>query len=170
MPGESFTYEFTIRNTGSNMYHSHFMAEQQVPKGLLGAFIVPDPKDPKVDQDVTMVLNDGPLGYTLNGKSFPATAPIVADKGDAVRIRYMNEGFQIHPMHLHGMPQEVIAIDGHLLDDPYTADTVMVAPGQRVDVLVEASELGAWAFHCHILNHAESPRGMFGMVTAMVVQ
>ena len=53
-----------------------------------------------------MVLNDGPLGFTINGKSFPATAPLVASKGDLVRIRYMNEGLQIHPMHLHGIPQK----------------------------------------------------------------
>ncbi|MGI8708807.1 MAG: multicopper oxidase domain-containing protein [Actinomycetota bacterium] len=170
LPGDSFNYEFTVRNTGSNMYHSHFMADTQVPKGLLGAFIVADPKDPKVDLDTTMVLNDGPLGFTINGKSFPATAPIVASKGELVRIRYMNEGLQIHPMHLHGIPQEVVAKDGHVLDHPYMADTVMVAPGERYDVLVKASEVGAWAFHCHILTHAEGAEGMFGMVTAMVVE
>ena len=43
MPGESFTYEFTLRNAGSHMYHSHFMADHQVPMGLLGAFVVTDP-------------------------------------------------------------------------------------------------------------------------------
>ena len=43
MPGESFTYEYTLRNAGSHMYHSHFMAEEQVPMGLLGAFVVTDP-------------------------------------------------------------------------------------------------------------------------------
>ena len=170
LPGDSFTYEFTVRNTGSNMYHSHFMADTQVPKGLLGAFIVADPRDPEVDLDTTMVLNDGPLGFTINGKSFPATRPIVASKGDLVRIRYMNEGLQIHPMHLHGIPQKVVAKDGHVLAQPYMADTVMVAPGERYDVLVRASEVGAWAFHCHILTHAEGAEGMFGMVTAMVVE
>ncbi|MDQ3646300.1 MAG: multicopper oxidase domain-containing protein [Actinomycetota bacterium] len=170
LPGDSFTYEFTVRNTGSNMYHSHFMADTQVPKGLLGAFVVEDPKDPKVDLDTTMVLNDGPLSFTINGKSFPATAPIVVSKDDLVRIRYMNEGLQIHPMHLHGIPQKVVAKDGHVLDHPYMADTVMVAPGERYDVLVKASEVGAWAFHCHILTHAEGAEGMFGMVTAMIVE
>ena len=30
-----------------------------------------------------MVLNDGPLGFTINGKSFPATEPIVAKLGQA---------------------------------------------------------------------------------------
>jgi FtsP/CotA-like multicopper oxidase with cupredoxin domain len=142
---------------------------EQVPNGLLGALIVNDPKDPQVDVDYTMVLNDGPLGFTLNGKGFPATEPIVAKEGQLVRIRFMNEGLQIHPMHLHGLPQQVIAKDGHLLDHPYMADTVLVAPGERYDVLVRADELGTWAFHCHILSHAEGPDGMFGMVTAMVV-
>src|SRR5919108_642990 len=58
-----------------------------------------------------MVLNDGPLGYTLNGKGFPATEPLAVKRGDTVRIRYMNEGLQIHPMHLHGLTQRVIAVD-----------------------------------------------------------
>jgi manganese oxidase len=170
LPGKSFNYEFTVRNSGSNMYHSHFMADEQVPKGLLGGFIIEDPKDAKVDVDHTMVLNDGPLGFTINGKSFPATAPIVAAKGDLVRIRYMNEGLQVHPMHLHGIPQKVISKDGHLLKQPYFADTVLVGPGERYDVLVKADYAGVWAFHCHILTHAESTDGMFGMVTAMVVE
>ena len=171
MPGESFTYEYTVRNAGSHMYHSHFMAEHQVPMGLLGAFIVTDPAagDPAVDQDVAMILNDGPLGYTINGKGFPATAPIVAQLGETIRIRYMNEGLQIHPMHLHGIAQLVVAKDGYTLPEPHWEDTVLVAPGERIDVIVEASELGAWAYHCHILTHAESPDGMFGMVTALVV-
>jgi FtsP/CotA-like multicopper oxidase with cupredoxin domain len=173
MPGESFTYEFTVRNAGSHMYHSHFMAEHQVPMGLLGAFIVTDPAatdEPEADVDYTMILNDGPLGFTLNGKGFPATEPIVASQGQMVRVRYMNEGLQIHPMHLHGIPQLVIAKDGYLLPDPHYEDTVLVAPGERIDVLIEASELGAWAYHCHILTHAEGPDGMFGMVTALIVE
>jgi manganese oxidase len=170
MPGESFTYEFTVRNVGTNMYHSHFMAQDQVPMGLLGAFIVDDPNEPAADIDYPMILNDGPLGFTLNGKGFPATEPIVVKHGQTVLIRYMNEGLQIHPMHLHGLAQEVIALDGHLLAQPYFQDTVMVAPGQRVDVLVQATEAGIWALHCHILTHAESDHGMFGMVTALIVQ
>ena len=173
MPGESFTYEYTVRNAGSHMYHSHFMAEEQVPMGLLGAFVVTDPNapdEPAADIDYTMILNDGPLGFTINGKGFPATEPIVAQRGDQVRIRYMNEGLQIHPMHLHGMPQLVVAKDGWTLPTPNFEDTVLVAPGQRVDVIIDASELGAWAFHCHILTHAEGPDGMFGMVTALIVQ
>jgi FtsP/CotA-like multicopper oxidase with cupredoxin domain len=169
LPGESFTYEFTVRNAGSHMYHSHFMAQRQVPMGLLGAFVVEDPSEPAVDLDQAMILNDGPLGFTIDGKGFPATVPIVATQGQLIRVRYMNEGLQIHPMHLHGIPQQVIARDGFMLAQPYYEDTVLVAPGQRVDVLIRASELGVWAFHCHILSHAESDEGMFGMVTALIV-
>ena len=141
----------------------------QIPMGLLGAFIVEDGTEEPVDQDITMILNDGPLGYTINGKGFPATAPIVANVGDRLRIRYMNEGLQIHPMHLHGMPQRVVTKDGYPLPQPHLEDTVTVAPGERIDVIVEVTEPGLWAFHCHILSHAEGPNGMFGMVTVMVV-
>ncbi|HEX2765079.1 MAG TPA: multicopper oxidase domain-containing protein [Candidatus Limnocylindria bacterium] len=173
MPGESFTYEYTLRNAGSHMYHSHFMAEHQVPMGLLGAFVVTDPDDGEfveTDVDYAMILNDGPLGFTINGKGFPATEPLVLGQGQTIRIRYMNEGLQIHPMHLHGIPQLVVAKDGWTLPQPHYEDTVLVAPGERIDVIVEATEVGTWAFHCHVLTHAESPNGMFGMVTAMIVE
>jgi FtsP/CotA-like multicopper oxidase with cupredoxin domain len=172
-PGESYTYEFTVPNAGSHMYHSHHNAAVQVGLGLLGAFIV-EPKDrsqePKVDHDVVFILNDGAHGYTFNGKSFPATQPIVAKLGEKVRIRYMNEGMMIHPMHLHGMHQTVIAKDGWPLSNPWKCDTLNIAPGERWDVVVNCNNPGTWAFHCHILPHAESDHGMFGMVTALVVQ
>ena len=99
-----------------------------------------------------MVLNDGPLGFTLNGKGFPATEPIVAKLGQTVRVRYMNEGLQIHPMHLHGLPQLVIAKDGFLLPDPHYEDTVLVAPGERVrrpDQGQRAGDLGLPLPHPH---------------------
>lgn len=118
-----------------------------------------------------MILNDaGVIGFSLNGKSFPATAPIVVKEGDWVAMTYYNEGLQSHPMHLHQFPQLVTAIDGFKLDSPYWADTVLVGPGQRYTVMFQATKKGTWVFHCHILNHAEREDGMFGMVTAVVVQ
>jgi FtsP/CotA-like multicopper oxidase with cupredoxin domain len=174
-PGQAYTYEFTvpIGNHGSHMYHSHHNAAKQVGLGLLGAFIVA-PKTPaaieRCDVDYVMVLNDGMHGYTLNGKGFPATEPIVAKLGQKVRIRYMNEGMMIHPMHLHGMHMTVIAKDGWMQPAPWKCDTLNIAPGERWDVIVNCNNPGTWAFHCHILPHAESDHGMFGMVTALVVQ
>ncbi len=172
-PGATFTYEFVARNSGSHMYHSHHNAAEQVTRGLMGAFII-DPADktsePRVDGEYIMVLNDAGIGLTINGRSFPSTQPIVAKLGDRIRIRYMNEGLQIHPMHLHGMYQQVIAKDGATLPTPYLADTVLIAPGERYDVLVDCQDAGIWAYHCHILSHAESNHGMFGMVTALVIK
>lgn len=172
-PGETFAYEFTAKNAGSHMYHSHINAAKQVGVGLLGAFII-EPKRPrrveKVDVDYVMILNDGVHGYTLNGKSFPATEPIVAKLGQKVRIRFMNEGMMIHPMHLHGMPMKVIDKDGWAQPQPWLCDTLNIAPGERWDVIVDCDNPGTWAFHCHILPHAEGEHGMFGMVTALIVQ
>jgi len=172
-PGESFTYEFVVPNAGSNMYHSHHNSAKQVGLGLLGAFIV-EPTVTTVndhaDVDEVLILNDGAHGYTFNGKSFPATQPLVAKLGQKLRIRFMNEGMMIHPMHLHGMHMTVIAKDGWPVPAPWKCDTLNVAPGERYDVMVNCNNPGTWAFHCHILQHAESDHGMFGMVTALVVQ
>lgn len=170
--GETFSYEFTARNSGTHMYHSHHNAAEQVTSGLLGALII-EPKDksrePQVDADYTMVLNDTTLGFTLNGKQFPYTQPIVAKLGQKIRVRYMNEGLMIHPMHLHGITQLVFAKDGNYLPVPYLCDTLNIAPGERYDVVIDCDEAGVWAYHCHILTHAESRHGMFGMVTVLIV-
>ena len=69
----------------------------------------------------------------------------------------MNEGLQIHPMHLHGIPQLVIARDGYLLPTPHLRGHGAGGSRQRVDVLIDASEVGVWAFHRHVLTHAEAP-------------
>ena len=171
-PGETYTYEFLTRNSGSHMYHSHHNAAEQVTRGLLGAFII-DPKDksadPEFDSDYILILNDTVTGFSINGKGFPYTQPIVAKQGEKLRIRYMNEGLTIHPMHLHGLEQLVFAKDGWNLPAPYYCDTLNIAPGERYDVIVDCHTPGVWAFHCHILTHAESAHGMFGMVTAVIV-
>jgi len=171
-PGQMFTYEFVAKNPGTHMYHSHINSMKQVAGGLLGAFIV-EPKDkstsPAYDKEYTLVLNDTVLGFTINGKGFPATEALTAKKGERLLLRFLNEGNMNHPMHLHGMPMQVYARDGYPLPQPYLCDTLDVAPGNRYEVFVDATEEGAWAFHCHILTHAEGDQGMFGLVTALVV-
>jgi manganese oxidase len=183
-PGGSFTYEFVADETAVAMYHAHHHGQLQVPNGLLGTIFVGDvalpagqtvsghaiPAGVKVAQELPLVLNDsGVIGYSLNGKSFPATAPIAAKRGDWILVHYFNEGGQIHPMHLHQFDQVVVAKDGFPLDYPYLADTVNVAPGERYSVLVHLDKPGTWVWHCHILNHVERDTGMYGMVTAVVV-
>jgi FtsP/CotA-like multicopper oxidase with cupredoxin domain len=64
----------------------------------------------------------------------------------------------------------VVAKDGIMLESPFWADTLNVAPGERWTVVYTPKDAGVWAWHCHILTHAETPEGMRYMVTALIVQ
>ena len=182
--GGTFTYKFTVVDDAIGMYHAHNHAQIQVVNGMFGVFrvgenpipygqtisgvTIPDSIDLAVD--MPMILNDaGTIGLSLNGKSFPATEPLVLNQGEWDSITYYNEGLTSHPMHLHQFPQLVYAKDGIPLDQPYYVDTLNVAPGERYTVLMRADDPGVWVWHCHILNHVERANGMFGMVTAIIV-
>ena len=179
-PGQTFTYEFEALEPSVGIYHSHHNAQAQVPNGMFGGFFIGEMPIPdylkekgytKVDKKVTMVLNDaGTIGLSLNGKSFPATEPYTLRKGQVMEVTYLNEGLMAHPMHMHQPVGWIIAKDGVPLDFPMPGDTINVAPGERYTVLYKATDQGVWAWHCHILNHAEGPTGMFGMVTALIVE
>ncbi|MFN3258819.1 MAG: multicopper oxidase domain-containing protein [Ilumatobacter sp.] len=184
--GETYTYEFVAQDPAIGMYHAHLHSQVSVINGMFAAFIIGENPIPygttvsgieiptKEEMDLAfeepMVLNDaGVIGLTLNGKSFPATEPIVMEEGQWGVIHHYNEGLTAHPMHLHQFPQLVYAKDGFPLEQPYWADTINVAPGERYSVLFQADTQGTWVFHCHILTHVERAEGMFGMVTAVVV-
>jgi FtsP/CotA-like multicopper oxidase with cupredoxin domain len=36
-------------------------------------------------------------------------------------------------------------------------------------VAIKVDRPGVWAFHCHILPHAEGSSGMYGMVNTLIV-
>jgi uncharacterized cupredoxin-like copper-binding protein len=183
-PGETFDYDFTATEVSVGMYHSHHNAQVQIPNGLAGSILIGDWKtstmkaagnrltdsNGKVEQEVVMVLNDaGTIGLSLNGKSFPATAPYTMKLGETMLVHYYNEGLMSHPMHMHQPHGLVVARDGVMLESPFFADTISVAPGERWSVLYTAQDTGVWAWHCHILTHAETPMGMKYMVTAVIV-
>jgi len=170
VPGESYTYEFVARSSGSLMYHSHHNATDQVGRGLLGAFIVEPADDPVTyDREYIWVSNDVLGGFTVNGHGFPATVPILAAVGETVRVRFMNEGVMMHPFHSHGFVMKVVARDGRPLGSAaFECDTLGVNPGERWDALITVDRPGVWAFHCHILPHVEGMTGMFGMVNTIV--
>lgn len=183
--GEDYIYEFVADAPAIGMYHAHHHGQMQVTNGMFAIFQIGEmpipygqtiggveiPADLEVALEIPMVVNDaGVIGYSINGKSFPATQPYVVNKGEWIVATYYNEGLQIHPMHLHQFGQLVFAKDGFPLDSPYWADTINVAPGERYSVLINAEDAGAWVWHCHILTHVEREEGMFGMVTAIIVQ
>ncbi len=85
----------------------------------------------------------------------------IARKGNAKRAARQT--------HSYGYYMTVTRKDGFKLDSPYKADVLNIAPGERYDVIIEANEPGVWALHCHILTHAKSPHGMFGMASALIV-
>jgi FtsP/CotA-like multicopper oxidase with cupredoxin domain len=171
IPGETYPYEFTARSIGSLMYHSHHNATDQVGRGLLGAFVVTPRNDPvHFDREYVWISNDSLGGFTINGHGFPATVPVLAASGETVLIRFMNEGFMMHPWHLHGYVMKVVARDGRPLGSAaFECDTLGVNPGERYDALVTVDRPGVWAFHCHILPHVEGTSGMFGMVNTLIV-
>jgi FtsP/CotA-like multicopper oxidase with cupredoxin domain len=175
-PGETYSYEFTAIQSGTYFYHSHDHVDRQQTLGLYGALIIdpttPDP-DLAADREYTILLQewllregltfpampmDGgqPNYFTINGRSFPATDTIPIKVGETLKVRFVgsNNGF-IHPMHIHGGPFTVVAVDGQTLQPSarFDADTVNIGPGQRYDVIWQAREPGKWLIHCHIGHH-----------------
>src|SRR5437016_3840372 len=57
-PGETFKYEFTLKQHGTHMYHSHHDEMTQMALGLMGLFII-HPRQPKyrVDRDFAFMLS-----------------------------------------------------------------------------------------------------------------
>ena len=180
-PKETFKYEFTLRQHGTFMYHSHHDEMTQMALGLMGMFVIhprkPNP-DYRVQRDFVMLLSewDIPAGasrpnpnsmndfnvLTINAKSFPGTAPLVVKKGDRVRFRFGNlSAMDHHPMHLHGHFFKLVATDGGPI--PVSAQvpetTVLVPVGSTRDVELIADAPGDWAMHCHMTHHVMNQMG-----------
>jgi FtsP/CotA-like multicopper oxidase with cupredoxin domain len=175
LPGGSFTYEFTAVQAGTFFYHSHANPERQQGLGLYGALII-DPHQPAplhYDKELVVQLQewlykngytfpsmpmDGmqPNFFTINGKAYPETETVRLRVGERLLVRFIGSqsGF-VHPMHIHGGPFTIVAMDGALIPEGarVTKDTVNVGPGERYDVIWEAREPGKWLLHCHINHH-----------------
>jgi FtsP/CotA-like multicopper oxidase with cupredoxin domain len=174
--GQQYRYEFTVVQSGTYLYHSHDHVDRQQALGLYGALIIePARPDPSLHADHDYIVQlqewllregltfpampmDGaqPNYFTINGRAYPATDTIHMRVGETLKVRFIgsNNGF-IHPMHIHGGPFQVVAIDGQTLEPGarYFADTVNVGPGQRYDVIWKARQSGKWLIHCHIGHH-----------------
>lgn len=108
----------------------------------------------------------GPLGisWTLNDQVFSDSVPTSLARNTFSILRFTNESSRLHPMHLHGQFFTVIARNGLPVDEKFWRDTVLVHGNETVDVAMVPTELGTWALHCHILEHAEA-----GMMTTIEV-
>ena len=169
-PGESFTYEFHIHQTGTYFYHSH-MAMQEMA-GMLGAFIMhpAEPYQPHCDKDFVLsfqeysVLPNSTVPNTMNmefnwlvinGKAGPSITPLVVRQGERVRIRMINLGMDHHPIHVHGHTFEVTGTEGGRIQPSawWPGNTVLLGVAQARDVEFIANNPGDWMLHCHLPHH-----------------
>jgi FtsP/CotA-like multicopper oxidase with cupredoxin domain len=178
-PGKTYVYEFVAQHAGTFMYHPHADEMVQMAMGMMG-FWVTHPRNPaerRVDRDYVMLLNAYDIDpgsytpkvntmldfnlWTINSRSFPGVAPIVARTGDRVRVRVGNLTMTNHPIHLHGFSMEVVGTDGGWVPPSarWPEVTVDIAVGQMRAMEFVADTAGDWAFHCHKSHHTMGPMG-----------
>lgn len=92
--------------------------------------------------------------FTINGRSYPYTDPVMIEEGETVKLRLVNVGHSTHAFHIHGHHFKVTHKDGYPLPNAYMADTVLIGPGERYDVLIEGNNPGIWMLHDHVGPHA----------------
>ncbi len=101
--------------------------------------------------------------WTINDGIFPNTnTPIKLKKWKMYIIRMMNNSRRDHPMHLHWDFFQVVSVNGMKWEFIAWKDTVNVKPKEYIDIAIIPTNTGSWAFHCHILEHADL--GMFTTV------
>jgi FtsP/CotA-like multicopper oxidase with cupredoxin domain len=177
--GETFAYEFTLKQTGTLMYHPHFDEMVQIALGMHGFFII-HPRDAavrRVDRDYAIFLNEWFIKpgtskpdptvmldfnvFTFNSRVFPGTDPLLVKLGDRVRIRLANLSMDSHPIHIHGHRFFVTGTDaGPVQQSAWLPEnTVNVPVGSTRDIEFYADNPGDWAFHCHKTHHTMNQMG-----------
>lgn len=156
-PGGTFDYEFTLIDSGYYWYHPHMRGDVQVEAGLYAPIVVHDDVAIDVAADRVFVLDDvklessgrlsqdtdnldlmlGRQGNVLlvNGR---ADGEIASTAGSRERWRFVNAANgRYFNLELPGRTFQVIGWDGGLIETPYETERVLVAPGERYEVLVD---------------------------------
>jgi FtsP/CotA-like multicopper oxidase with cupredoxin domain len=109
-----------------------------------------DPNDPMPEKPATPDLRpnglevNAPL-YSINDKILGAGDPLRVQPGQRVLMHLLNaSAAQIHRVALPGHKFQVIALDGHPVPKPQPVDVIEIAPGERVDAIVEMNNPGVW--------------------------
>jgi FtsP/CotA-like multicopper oxidase with cupredoxin domain len=165
-PGGTFEYRFVAPEAGSFWYHPHVAANEQIERGLYAPIVIRDQYDPEYDAERYLLLDDalvdpeagdfvpflanhmeamhGRFGNLLltNGRPSPEARAEV-DEGTVERWRIVNTAnARTMELELDGASFRVIGTDGGLLREPYDADYLFVAVGQRYDVEVRYDQPG----------------------------
>lgn len=180
LPGETYRYEFTVRQAGTGMYHSHHDEMTQMALGMTGMFVIHPrvARAPRVDRDFVLLLHEWRINagarrpdpnemsefnvLTMNAKAFPGTEPLVVKKGQRVRVRLGNlSAMDHHPIHLHGYQFRITETDGGRIPESgqWPETTVLVPVGSTRTIEFVADEPGDWAMHCHMTHHVMNQMG-----------
>ncbi len=110
----------------------------------------PDPNDPMPEKPAKPDLRPNGLEvsaplYSINGKILGAGDPLRVQPGQRVLMHLLNaSAAQIHRVALPGHKFQVIALDGNPVPAPQPVDVIEIAPGGRVDAIVEMNNPGVW--------------------------
>ena len=109
-----------------------------------------DPNDPMPEKPATPDLRPNGLEvsaplYSINDKMLGAGDPLRVQPGQRVLMHLLNaSAAQIHRVALPGHKFQVIALDGNPVPAPQPVDVIEIAPGERVDAIVEMNNPGVW--------------------------
>ena len=109
-----------------------------------------DPRDPMPEKPATPDLRPNGLEvsaplYSINDKMLGAGEPLRVRSGQRVLMHLLNaSAAQIHRLALPGHRFQVIALDGNPVPTPQAVDVIEIAPGERVDAIVEMNNPGVW--------------------------
>lgn len=98
--------------------------------------------------------------FSVNGKSGESIEPLEVAKGEKIRLRFVNAGFQSHTLHLHGQEYKIIAADGQKIENPTVIkdQPFIIAPGERYDIEVNVNTEENWFIESH--DKSEAAKGM----------
>lgn len=158
-PGESFVYDFIVRDAGLFWYHPHVMSAAQVGFGLYGALLVEDPAEQVgVADELVLVLSD--IAIEDSGRLEPAesggrTAMVFGREGNHVlvngrehrnllaragapqRWRIVNAAkSRYFQLYLEGSSFLTIGGDGGLQEYLVESNSLVLGAGERADVIV----------------------------------
>jgi FtsP/CotA-like multicopper oxidase with cupredoxin domain len=111
---------------------------------------------PEPDERLTLVFKAREDGHhwTINGKSYPDTDPIVVREGQRYRWLLDNQSANDHPVHLHRHTFEVVRFAGKPISG-LMKDVVVVPAWKQVEIDVLADHPGRSLFHCHQQFHMD---------------
>jgi len=92
--------------------------------------------------------------WTINGKEYPKTDPILVRTNRRYRLIFDNQSDDNHPVHLHRHSFELVKIAGKPTAG-VMKDVVAVPSRKQVDVEFVANNPGLSLFHCHMQLHMD---------------